>query len=121
MFKTLKDFNVEQKRVLVRCDFNVPLDKNGNIEDDFRIRQAIPTIKHLLEKDAKVILTSHLDDPKGKVVEDLRLTPVQARLTDLLGIPVIKTSDCIGQDIEKLTREIQGGEIVLLENLRFHK
>jgi len=119
--KTLKDFNVKGKRVLIRCDFNVPLGKQGDILDDFRIRQAIPTIQYLIEKEAKIILMSHLGRPDGKVVEKLRLTPVQNKLMEYLDVSITKAPDCISQEIEKWTLEMQPGEILLLENLRFHK
>lgn len=119
--RKLKDFNFENKRVLVRCDFNVPLSERGEILDDFRIRETIPTIRYLIEKRAKIILMSHLGRPEGKVVEELRLTPIQDRLTEYLDLSIVKAADCTGPDIEKWTREIQPGEILLLENLRFHK
>jgi 3-phosphoglycerate kinase len=119
--RTLKDFEVKGKRVLVRCDFNVPLDKKGNILDDFRIKKSIPTIKYLREKEAKIILMSHLGRPGGKAVESLRLTPIQNRLMEYSGAQVSKVSDCIGKEVEKRSREMKSGEILLLENLRFHK
>jgi len=119
--KTLKDFNFKGKRVLVRCDFNVPLDDKGNILDDFRIRETIPTIEYLTKKGAKVILISHLDDPGGRVVESLRLTPIQDRLMEYLDVSITKAQDCIGKEIEKWVSSMQPGEILLLENLRFHK
>lgn len=119
--RTLKDFEVKDKRVLVRCDFNVPLDKKGNILDDFRIEQTLPTIEYLIEKGAKLILMSHLDRPGGKVVESLRLTPIQNRLMEYLDVQVSKAPDCVGKEIEKRSREMQPGEILLLENLKFHK
>ncbi len=119
--RTLKDLDVKNKRVLVRCDFNIPLNKKGDIEDDFRIKQTIPTIEYLIKNKAKVILMSHLGRPKGKVVETLRLTPVQKKLTEYLDLSITKTPDCIGKEIEKQTEEMKEGEILLLENLRFHK
>jgi len=119
--RTLKSFKIKDKSVLVRCDFNVPLDKEGNILDDFRIKQTLPTIEYLIEKGAKVILMSHLGRPEGKVVESLRLTPIQNRLMEYLDVQVSKAPDCIGEEIEKWSREMQPGEILLLENLRFHK
>lgn len=121
MFKTLKDFEVKGKRVLVRCDFNVPLSEEGEILDDFRIRQILPTIKYLMENGAKIILMSHLGRPNGRAVEELRLTPIQNRLMEYLDISITKAADCIGGEIEKWTRQMQPGEIMLLENLRFHK
>ena len=100
--RTLKDCELKDKRVLVRCDFNVPLaQKRGIILDDFRIKQTLPTIEYLIEQGAKVILMSHLDRPGGKVVESLRLTPVQNRLTEYLNVQVSKTPDCVGKEIEK--------------------
>jgi len=120
--RTLKDFEVKGKRVLVRCDFNVPLaQKRGIILDDFRIKQTLPTIKYLIEKGAKLLLMSHLGRPGGKVVESLRLTPIQNRLMEYLDVQVSKAPDCVGEEIEKWSREMQPGEILLLENLRFHK
>jgi phosphoglycerate kinase len=121
MIKNLKNFNVQGKRVLVRCDFNVPLDEKGNIEDDFRIKQTLPTIEYLIKNKAKIILMSHLDDPGGRVEESLRLTPIQKKLSKLLGFSVKKADYCIGEDIEKQTLEMKPGEVLLLENLRFHK
>ena len=121
MFKTIKDFDLTNKRVLIRFDFNVPLDEEGRILDDFRIKQTIPTIEHLIEKGAKVILMSHLGRPDGKVVEELRLNPVQNRLMEYLDVSITKTPDCIGKEIEKWTFQMQPGEVLLLENLRFHK
>jgi len=120
--RTLKSFEVKGKRVLVRCDFNVPLaQKRGIILDDFRIRKTIPTIEYLIEKGAKLLLMSHLGRPGGKVVESLRLTPIQNRLMEYLDVSVTKAPDCVGEEIEKWSREMQPGEILLLENLRFHK
>lgn len=119
--KTIKDLNVKNKRVLIRCDFNVPLDEKGGITDDFRIKQTIPTIEYLIKKGAKIILMSHLDEPEGKVVESLRLTPIQEKLTEYLDLSIIKAPDCIGKEIEKQTLKMKEGEILLLENLRFHK
>lgn len=119
--KTIREFAIKGKRILVRCDFNVPLDGQGEILDDFRIKAALPTIQYLLENEAKIILMSHLGRPEGKVVESLRLTPVQDRLTEYLDVSVTKAQDCIGEEIEKWTKEMMSGEILLLENLRFHK
>ena len=119
--KTLKDFNFKNKRVLIRCDFNLPLNKKGQIEDDFRMGQTIPTIEYLIEKQAKLILMSHLGNPKARVVESLRLTPIQDKLTEHLDFSVTKALDCIGREIEEQIQEMMPGEILLLENLRFHK
>jgi phosphoglycerate kinase len=120
--RTLNSFEVKGKRVLVRCDFNVPLaQEQGIILDDFRVKKTLPTIEYLIKKGAKVILMSHLDRPGGKVVESLRLTPIQNRLMEYLDISVTKAPDCVGKEIEKWSREMQPGEILLLENLKFHK
>ncbi|XHX79394.1 MAG: phosphoglycerate kinase [Stenomitos frigidus ULC029] len=113
------------KRVLVRVDFNVPLDEQGKITDDTRIRAALPTIQSLTEKGAKVILASHFGRPKGddyaaRVTDKFRLTPVAARLSDLLGKPVVKTDDCIGDDVAAKVAGLNDGDVLLLENVRFH-
>lgn len=118
--KTIRDIEVAGKRVLVRVDFNVPLDKAGQITDDTRIRAALPTIEYLRDKGAKVIVCSHLGRPKGKVAEEFRLTPVAKRLSELLGTPVRKTDDCIGPEVEKAVAAMKPGDVLLLENLRFH-
>jgi phosphoglycerate kinase len=117
---TVRDIDVNGKRVLVRVDFNVPVDKSGNITDDSRIRASLPTIKYLIEQKAKVILLSHFGRPKGKVVEDMRLTTAAKRLSQILGKPVITAPDCIGPEAEKAVGNMKAGDIVLLENLRFH-
>jgi len=117
----VRDIEVTGKRVLVRVDFNVPLDeKTGVITDDSRIRASLPTIRYLIEKGARVILCSHLGRPDGKVVESLRLDVVGQRLSQLLGKPVVVTRDCIGPDVEKAIGKLKNGDILLLENLRFH-
>lgn len=107
------------KRVLVRVDFNVPLDDAGKITDDTRIRAALPTIQHLTSNGAKVILASHFGRPKGKVVDSMRLTPVAARLSELLGQPVVKTDSCIGDEAAAKVAAMNNGDVVLLENVRF--
>jgi len=117
--RTIEDVDVAGKRVLCRVDFNVPL-KDGVITDDRRIRAAIPTIQYLVDHGAKVILCSHLGRPKGQVVEELRLNPVAARLAELMGRPVTKVDDCIGEDVKKAVAAMKDGDILLLENLRFH-
>lgn len=119
--KFLKDFNFKGKRVLVRCDFNVPLSENGQILDDFRIKETIPTIEYLIKKGAKVILMSHLGKPKGKVVENLKLDKIQEKLMEYLDLSIVKAKDCLGKEIEDWTNQMAEGEILLLENLRFHK
>ena len=115
----LKDLDVKGKRVFVRADFNVSLD-GDRITDDTRIRSALPTIQYLLENDAKVILASHLGRPKGKVVEKYSLAPVAKHLSELLGRDVVKADDCIGPAVQELALKLQPGEVLLLENLRFH-
>jgi len=107
------------KRVLVRVDFNVPLDDSGAITDDTRIRAALPTVNDLTGKGAKVILAAHFGRPKGQVNEGMRLTPVAARLSELLGKPVVKTDSCIGPDAEAKVAAMAEGDVVLLENVRF--
>lgn len=119
--KILKDFKVSKKRVFLRSDFNVPLDEKGNILDDFRIKMVIPTIEYLIEKKAKVILASHLGRPEGKMIESLKLDPIQEKLIEYLDLSVTKAPDCVGKEIEDWTKKMQPGEILLLENLRFHK
>ncbi len=119
--KTIKDIDVKDKKVLVRCDFNVPLDsETGTITDNRRIRGALPTIKYLLDNNAKVILCSHLGRPKGEFNNKYSLKPVAEELSKLLGKPVTLAKDVIGEDAEKLTSNIKSGEVVLLENVRFH-
>ncbi|MFA6321697.1 MAG: phosphoglycerate kinase [Candidatus Omnitrophota bacterium] len=118
--KTIKDVDLKGKKVLIRVDFNVPLDDNLNITDDIRIRSAVPTIKYALDKGAKVILMSHLGRPDGQVKEELRLSPVAKRLRELLGKPVTALKDCVGPDVKKSVDEMKAGEVILLENLRFH-
>src|SRR5205807_2442438 len=119
--KTIRDIQVAGKRVLVRVDFNVPLDAELHITDDTRIKAAIPTIQYLLDQGAAVILMSHLGRPKGQVVDSMRLTPVAQRLSELLGRPVQMAPDCVGPEVEALAKALQPGQVLLLENLRFHK
>lgn len=120
--KTIGDIEVTGKRVLVRVDFNVPLDpKTGTITDDSRIRATLPTIKYLVERKAKVILGSHLGRPDGKVMEELRMAPVAQRLSRLLNLPVLTAPDSIGVEVEKVVGQMKEGDVLLLENLRFHK
>ena len=122
MKKTIADVQVEGKKVLVRCDFNVPLDKaTGAITDDKRIRAALPTIKYLLDHNAAVILCSHLGKPKGEWKESLSLAPVAKRLEELLGQPVIFAKDIVGEDAKAKAKALKCGEVMLLENLRFDK
>jgi len=117
---SLTETDVSSKRVLVRADFNVPLNKQGEITDDTRIRAALPTIQDLIQKNAKVILCSHMGRPKGEVKEELRLTPVAERLSQLLGQEVVKCDDCIGDAVKQKVDALANGQVALLENLRFH-
>ncbi|MFH0732419.1 MAG: phosphoglycerate kinase [Candidatus Omnitrophota bacterium] len=119
--KTVKDVNLKGKRVLMRADFNVPLDENNNITDDIRIKAAMPTMEYILQQDAKLILMSHLGRPKGETKDGLSLAPVATRLEELLGRPVKKLNDCIGQQVQEAVNKMQAGDVILLENLRFHK
>ena len=118
---TIRDIEVTGKKVLVRVDFNVPVDpKTGAIVDDSRIRAALPTIKYLIERNARVILISHLGRPRGEVVDELRLTPVAQRLSQILGHQVGVAVNCIGPEVEKSVDTLVAGDVLLLENLRFH-
>ncbi len=117
--KTMKDIDVKGQRVFIRVDFNVPM-ADGAITDETRIRAAIPTIEYLVEQGAKVILASHLGRPKGEVKEDMRLTAVGIRLAELMGKPVTKLDESIGQAVEEAVANMQDGDILLLENVRFH-
>lgn len=118
--KTVKDVQVAGRKALVRCDFNVPLE-GGQITDDRRIVEALPTIKHLLEGGAAVILCSHLGRPKGKVNPEFTLAPVAQRLAELLGQEVPLLSDCVGPEVSSACAALVPGKVLLLENLRFHK
>ena len=119
--KTIEDIEVKGRKVLHRVDFNVPLNINsGAISNDSRIRASLPTIKYLVDHKAKIILCSHLGRPGGKVVEDLRMAPIAQRLSQLMDLPVSTASDCIGQEVESKVGALKEGEILILENLRFH-
>jgi len=117
--RSVEQLDARGKRVLVRVDFNVPLD-DGQIADDTRIRAALPSIQLLRGQGAKVILVSHLGRPDGKVQDDLRLAPVAEHLAKLLGAPVATASDCVGQDAQRAVEALKPGDVLLLENLRFH-
>lgn len=119
--KTIEDIDVRGKRVLVRVDFNVPMDENGNITDDRRIRAALPTIQYLIKNNAKVILMSHLGRPKGEFVPKYSLAPVAKHLSNLLGQEVIMAKDVIGESAKNAVAGMKEGQVVLLENVRFHK
>jgi phosphoglycerate kinase len=118
--KKLNDLKVDGKKVLIRVDFNVPMDAKGHISDSSRIEAAIPTLKELLQHNAALILMSHLGRPEGKVVESLSLRPLVATLSKLLGSPVHFVHDCVGPLVADAVKELQPGEVLLLENLRFH-
>jgi phosphoglycerate kinase len=117
---TVRDLDARGKRALVRVDFNVPLDDHGQITDDTRIRAALPTIRYLLDQGASVVLMSHLGRPQGKVVESMRLAPVAARLSELLAQPVLMAPESVGAAVEAQAAALRPGQVLLLENLRFH-
>ncbi len=121
MYRKLEDMDLDGKRVLIRVDFNVPLDDNNKVEDDYRIRKTLPTIKHILSKKTKVILMSHLGRPKGGIDENIKLDNVAERLSELLGKKVKKIEGIIGIDVREELEKMQFGDIVMLENLRFDK
>ncbi len=116
----LSEADLKAKKVLVRVDFNVPLDDEGKITDDTRIRAALPTIQYLTEKGAKVILCSHMGRPKGKVVDSMRLSSIAQRLSELLGQDVVMCDDCIGESVTTTIAGLGEGQVAMLENLRFH-
>ena len=118
--KTVKDIDIDGKRVLLRVDYNVPTRKDGTISDDSRIRASLPTIQYLLDHQAKIIICSHFGRPNGKVVESMRLSLVAVRLAEILKRPVIALKDCVGAEVEKVVFQMKDGDIVMLENLRFH-
>ena len=121
MKKTVKDLTgIKGKRVLVRVDFNVPLDENLNITDDTRIKAALPTVNFLREQGARIILVSHLGRPKGQVKDNLRLNPVATRLSKLINAPVLKLDDCIGDEVKAKINAMSDGQVALLENIRFY-
>lgn len=121
MFRTIRDIDFTGRRVLVRVDFNVPLDENLKITDDTRIRMAVPTLKHIIEKGGRLVIMSHLGRPKGQPVEKYSLKSVVEHLSSLLGQPVKFAEDCIGDKATAVVNSLANGEVALLENLRFHK
>ena len=117
---TLRDISIAGKRLFMRVDFNVPLSAEGQVTDDNRIRAALPTIAYALDQGACVVLASHLGRPKGQVDPRFSLRPAAARLEELLGRPVRLAPDCVGTEVEHLAHDLKAGEVLLLENLRFH-
>ena len=119
--KTVKDIDLRGKKVFVRCDFNVPMDENQNITDNRRIVAALPTIRYLIEQNCKIILSSHLGRPKGEVKPEFSLAPVAKELSKLLGQEVLMAKDVIGESAKSLAENLQEGQVMLLENVRFHR
>ncbi len=118
--RTLKDINTNGKKVLMRVDFNVPFADDGSISDDTRIRAVLPSINYLLKQGARLILCSHCGRPKGKRISKYSLAPIAARLTELLGKPIALAPDCLGAETKEMAQNLKDGEVLLLENLRFH-
>ncbi|MFW2367233.1 MAG: phosphoglycerate kinase [Desulforhopalus sp.] len=119
--KSINDIELAGKKVLLRADFNVPMDEHGNITDDIRIRMVLPTIHHILKEKGKLIICSHMGRPKGKRVDVFSLAPVAEHLEKLINCSVSLAPDCIGEDVEALVNGMAGGQVVMLENLRFHR
>jgi phosphoglycerate kinase len=120
-FKSIDELNIQEKRIFLRVDFNVPVDEKGNVTDSTRINATLPTIKYALSKDARIILASHLGRPKGAPESKFSLLPVARKLGELLGKEVRLAPDCVGPEVEKMAAAMKPGDILLLENLRFHK
>lgn len=118
--KSIQDLHLAEKRVLLRADFNVPMNEQKLITDDIRIRMVLPTIRHILQEKGRLIICSHLGRPKGKRVEEFSLAPVAGHLASLLGVEVTLAPDCVGQEVESVVQKMAAGDVVLLENLRFH-
>jgi len=119
--KTIKDIDVNHKKVFIRVDYNVPMDKAGNITEDTRIKATLPTLQYLLDQNAAIIIASHLGRPKGAVVPEFSLLPVAKRLSSLLGKEILVAPDCVGPAVEEMANQLHPGKILMLENLRFHK
>lgn len=119
--KSLEEAEVKDKRVLVRCGFDVPFDEKGHIEDDERIQECIPTLQYLINQGAKVIIISHNGRPKGKVAPEFSMKLLVKRLSELLDVDVATTEDCVGDEVETAAARLHSGDVLLLENLRFHK
>jgi phosphoglycerate kinase len=118
--KNIRDIDIREKKVLIRVDFNVPLDGQGNITDDIRIRGVLPTINHALDENAKIIICSHMGRPKGQRKEELSLAPAAKRLSRLISKEVRLAPDCVGPEVKAMVEAMQPGDVILLENLRFH-
>lgn len=118
--KSLRDVQVNGKRVLVRTDFNVPMNEQNEITDDIRIRMVLPTLRYILEQEGKLVICSHMGRPKGQRAEEFSLAPIAEHLASLLGRNVTLAPDCIGPEVEELVGKMNPGDVVLLENLRFH-
>lgn len=118
--KNIRDLDLKGKKLLIRVDFNVPLDEQGNITDDIRIRGVLPTINHALDENARIIILSHMGRPKGQRIEKFSMAPAAKRLSRLIGKDVKLAPDCIGQEVKNLVASMQPGEVIMLENLRFH-
>jgi phosphoglycerate kinase len=123
MLKTIHNLNLKNKKVFLRVGFDVPLGDDGKIngKEDWRIKASLPTIKYLLKENCRIILATHLGRPKGKIVKKLSVEPIQEKLSEILNLPIMMVSDCLGPQVKKTADKIQGGEILLLENLRFHR
>lgn len=119
--KTIRDIDISRKKVFIRVDFNVPLDSRQQITDDARIDAVLPTLKYALSQDACVILASHLGRPKGQVKMEFSLQPVARRLSEVLGLEVMMAPDCVGGDVARMAGSMEGGQVLMLENLRFHQ
>lgn len=119
--KTIREVDIAGKRVLVRVDFNVPMDEQGNITDDIRIRMALPTLEYAIENNARLVICSHMGRPKGERVPEYSLAPIAGALSEILGREVLLAPDCIGPETEALVGQMRDGDVVLLENLRYHK
>ena len=116
---SIRDLDLTGKRVFIRVDFNVPLE-SGHVSDDTRIRETLPTLRLAIERGARLVLASHLGRPKGKVDPKYSLVPVAAKLSEMLGKPVAFASDCVGADTEAKSKALRNGEVLLLENVRYH-
>ena len=119
--KNIRDLDIKGKKLLIRVDFNVPLDDQGNITDDIRIRGVLPTINYALDENAKIIIISHMGRPKGQRVEKYSMAPAAKRLSRLISKEVKLSPDCIGDEAKDMINAMQPGEIIMLENLRFHE